>query len=89
MHVVSVASEAAVFPCEVDGVAFGVAESADFGHVNVADAVLFEAGWEGFFVELGVMSATRNCAHIHEQGYAVDFEKLDEFFECSGGVPNC
>ena len=40
--------------------------------MNVFYAVRFEGGREGFFVELGIVAASRNSAHVKQQHDAVD-----------------
>ncbi len=84
LHVVGVAAETAVLPCEVDGVWFWTAQSADFWHVNVPYVMRLESDVECFFVELGVVPAAGNTANVHHQGYGVRFEQLQELIERSG-----
>jgi len=74
LHIVGVSSETGVLQSEVDAVRFGVAQSAYVGKVGIFDPVVFKAVWEGFFVEMRVVTGTWNCADVDKQGYAVNLE---------------
>ncbi len=54
--------------------------------MQVFDAVVFKVAWQGFFVELGVVTAVRGGAHVNKEGYAVDLQKLRELFKRARAV---
>jgi hypothetical protein len=89
LHVVGVASEALVPPCDIDGISFWSPESAYVGHVDVLYACVFEAVREGFLVKLGIMAGTRNATHVNHQRRMVSFEQVKELVKRPRRMPDC
>jgi hypothetical protein len=89
LHVVGIPAEARIPPPAVDGVAPGVPQSAQTGHVLVSNPGATQNGIERLTIELRVVARSGNRADIDHTIDAVGGEQTDEFVDRSCGMPNC
>ena len=88
LHVVRKATEAEIFPPEIDGIPGCMPESTQTWHVPVVKAGGVQGGRQLPPVELRIVPGSGDGTHVDKAPYAVRFQKTDEFLDGVRGMSN-
>ena len=88
LHVIRKAAKACIAPRGVGRVAARMPEAPECGHVTIMNSHRLQRVTQKNFVELRVVSGTRNGSHINELLYVMSAEQCDEFADRPRGVSN-
>src|ERR1700683_5622072 len=86
LHVVRVSAKAVVAPSCIDGMLFGVTQTAELLSVRVSDMSLTQRILERIRTELRITPRARNRPDIDDAFHSVRFEQCEEFIERPRGV---
>src|SRR5271170_7528773 len=89
LHIVGESSKTGIAPAEIDRIRLWMTQTTQLFDARVSDFGGLQRCFKSFSIKLGIMSRARNRADVDNPFHAMRVQKLDEFLNWAGRVPNC